>query len=63
MFEMATRPAVHVDKRDCVLLLGEECDEMDLEYFAVVVFDMSDEVGERIVVLLSGTPGFRRQLL
>lgn len=51
-----TGPAMQQQKRDRVSLAGEQCGEMDMEDFSVMVVDVGYEVGKRINVFFSSSP-------
>ncbi len=53
---MAAWPAVHVEEWDCIVEFREQGGEVDAEVFAVIVFDMCNVVGERVVVRFDCTP-------
>lgn len=55
-FEMASWPTMHEEKRDGILLFGEQGGKMKAKLLSVVVLDIHSEVGERVDIFLSCTP-------
>lgn len=51
-----TGPAMQQQKRDRVSRAGEQCREMDMEDFFVIVVDVGYEFGKRINVFFSSSP-------